>query len=197
MPIKLHLEPGHKVVDIYVSGTLVKADFERFLPKVERLISENGKLHARFDVTDLRGWDAGALWEEIKFDINHLSDFERVAVIGDKKWEHAMTCLCRPFVRATLRYFDENQGEEALQWLNSPTINRSMQGTTKPDVALVAITRFALGLGIGLLLAPRVTKKTRVAVGWTLLAVGVATTAPLLIEVFGVESPLANEGCPS
>lgn len=56
---------------------------------------------------------------------------------------------------------------------------------TLPELGLIAGTRAALGAGIGLLLADRIPDRERKAVGWTLLLVGVVTTIPLAIEVFG------------
>jgi phosphoketolase len=43
-----------------------------------------------FELTGFHGWEAGALWDEIKLDIRHFADIERLAVVGDKKWEHGM-----------------------------------------------------------------------------------------------------------
>ena len=56
---------------------------------------------------------------------------------------------------------------------------------TLPEIALVAGTRAALGAGAGLLLGERLNADQRRAVGWTLLAVGLLTTIPLVLEVFG------------
>jgi hypothetical protein len=56
---------------------------------------------------------------------------------------------------------------------------------TLPELALVAGTRAALGLGIGLLIANKLSDEQRKAAGWALLAVGVLTTIPLAIEVLG------------
>lgn len=52
-----------------------------------------------------------------------------------------------------------------------------------PELGLIAGTRVALGAGIALLLADRMNEDQRRAVGWTLLAVGALTTAPLASEV--------------
>jgi len=41
------------------------------------------------------------------------------------------------------------------------------------------------GAGLGLLLAERVRPDVRRAVGWTLLAVGAATTIPILLSFLG------------
>jgi len=56
---------------------------------------------------------------------------------------------------------------------------------TLPELGLIAGTRVALGVGIGLLLADRLDPDRRRAVGWTLLLVGVVSTVPLAMEVLG------------
>jgi hypothetical protein len=54
-----------------------------------------------------------------------------------------------------------------------------------PELAVVAATRGMLGVGAGLLLAPRLGSERRRAVGMTLFVVGVLSTIPLALEIFG------------
>ena len=56
---------------------------------------------------------------------------------------------------------------------------------TIPEIALIGATRGALGAGIALLLGDKLDRNARRAVGWTLFLVGVATTVPLMMVVFG------------
>jgi hypothetical protein len=63
---------------------------------------------------------------------------------------------------------------------------------TLPEIALLAGTRAALGLGVGLLLADKLNVEQRQAVGWTLFAVGLITTIPLVAEVYGKRNPAAS-----
>ena len=60
---------------------------------------------------------------------------------------------------------------------------------TLPEIALLAGTRAALGAGVGLLLGEKLKPEQRKAVGWTLLVVGLLTTIPLALEVFGKREP--------
>ena len=59
------------------------------------------------------------------------------------------------------------------------------QEMTIPELALIAGTRGMLGAGIGLLLSGKLNKDQRRAAGWALVAVGAATTIPLLMTIFG------------
>jgi hypothetical protein len=56
---------------------------------------------------------------------------------------------------------------------------------TIPEIGLIAGTRAAGAAGLALLLSNKMTLEQRRAVGWTLLAVGVVTTVPLLADVLG------------
>jgi hypothetical protein len=54
-----------------------------------------------------------------------------------------------------------------------------------PEIGLIALTRGALGIGIGLLIADRLSCQERKAAGLALVAVGALTTIPLAIDIFG------------
>lgn len=52
-----------------------------------------------------------------------------------------------------------------------------------PEVGALALTRAALGAGVGLLVARRLEGRTRRAVGGALLAVGLVSTVPLVVSI--------------
>ena len=54
-----------------------------------------------------------------------------------------------------------------------------------PEIALIGLTRVALGAGLGLLLADRLSRDARKGAGWALLAIGVLSTAPLALDLLG------------
>jgi hypothetical protein len=54
---------------------------------------------------------------------------------------------------------------------------------------LVAGTRVALGVGLGLLLAGRMNCPERRALGWTLFGIGALSTFPILADVLRRNSP--------
>ena len=117
MPIQLNEEDGGEILVVHVNGKLAKADYEQFVPEFERHIIQHGKARLLFDMTGLHGWDAGAAWEDVKFAIKHFADVERLAMVGDKKWQHGMATFCKPFTKATTRYFDHVDAVEARKWL--------------------------------------------------------------------------------
>ena len=117
MPIKLNEEVGGKILIIGVTGKLSREDYKSFVPKVEELILKFGKIRIVFEMRDFHGWEANALWEDIKFDIRHFSDIESLALVGDKKWEKGMSIFCKPFTKAQIKYFDLTEIYKAYEWI--------------------------------------------------------------------------------
>ena len=118
MPIQLKEEDDGKSLVIHVSGKLAKMDYPDFVSEFERLVRQHGRLRVLFDMTGLQGWDVGAALEDIKFEIKHFADIERMAMVGEKKWQHGMTVFFKPFTKATIRYFDRAEIAEARKWLD-------------------------------------------------------------------------------
>lgn len=108
-----------KVLEVHLTGKLTTADYSQFVPAVERLVKAHGKISILMEMHDFHGWTAGALWEDIKFDAKHFKHIERVAMVGETKWQHGMSVFCKPFTAARIRYFDRAAVEEARTWLTS------------------------------------------------------------------------------
>ncbi|HEX8844735.1 MAG TPA: hypothetical protein VF791_08840 [Pyrinomonadaceae bacterium] len=56
---------------------------------------------------------------------------------------------------------------------------------TLPELMLVAVTRGAIGVGAGLLLAERLQPRRRKAVGRLLFVAGLLSTIPIALRLFG------------
>jgi hypothetical protein len=120
MSVELNQLDGGKTLEIKISGKLLKEDYERFMPELDRLIDQFGKIRLLVEMQDFHGWSAGALWEDIKLDWKHYSDIERVAFVGDKRWQKGMSIFCRPFTTAKIRYFELSDLASALEWIEQP-----------------------------------------------------------------------------
>jgi hypothetical protein len=105
------------IIAVRASGKLSTADYDAFVPEVERLIKQHGKVRILFEMHDFHGWELGALWEDTKFEIKHFSHIERLAMVGDKKWEKGMAAFCKPFTSAKIRYFDVAEEDDAKNWI--------------------------------------------------------------------------------
>ena len=120
MPIYINELSDGNFLTVRVSGILSQSDYECFVPKFEQFVQQHGKLRVLFDMTGFHGWEAAAIWEEIKFEAKHLAEIKRLAMVGDTNWQMVMTMFCKPFMKATIRFFDHGHAADARQWLAEP-----------------------------------------------------------------------------
>jgi hypothetical protein len=117
MAIAMIEKNGRTTLEAQVSGKLVHEDYQSFVPQFERLVKQHGKIRVLFEMKDFHGWEPGALWDDLKFDLKHFSDIERLAMMGEKQWEKGMSVFCKPFTTARVRYFERAAIAEARAWL--------------------------------------------------------------------------------
>lgn len=110
-------EHSENLVAIIVTGKLEKADYDSLIPEIEEKLRRHGKLNFYWEMVDFEGWDASGLWQDLKFDIKHVNDFNRIAFVGEKKWEERIGNLIKPFTSAEVSYFNTSQREQAMEWV--------------------------------------------------------------------------------
>ena len=66
------------------------------------------------------------------------------------------------------------------------------KSVTVPELALIAVTRGAIGFGAGLLLADKLKQEQRKTLGWSLFLTGLASTIPIAMHVFGDKSSVTD-----
>ena len=109
---------------VRVSGKLDHEDYQKFLPKLEELLEENKKISLLIEFDDFHGADLSAIKDDFNFGRKHNDDFEKLAVVGDKKWLKWMTLLSKPFVKAEIKYFERPDLQSAWDWMREKEISK-------------------------------------------------------------------------
>jgi hypothetical protein len=115
--ILLEDAPMGKIVTLKFKETLRKKDYEEFVPKIEGLMADGSKIRLLVELIEFKGWTAGALWEDTKFATRHFNDIDRLAVVGDARWQKGITVFIKPFTGAEVRYFEMADIEKARDWI--------------------------------------------------------------------------------
>lgn len=118
MSIKLEHDPDAEVLTVTIDGKLEAYDYKRLAPLVEDLINQHKKVDILLILHDFEGWTAGALWEDIKFDVAHFRDIGKLAIVGERKWEKGMATFCKPFTTAEIRFFEREDLARAQEWIS-------------------------------------------------------------------------------
>lgn len=109
--------PAH-TLGFKLSGKLHDEDYKKFVPLVDAEVAKDGKVNVLAQFHDFHGWDAKALWDDIKFSTTHCTKINRIAVIGENSWQKWMAVVCKPFTMAKIRYFTAAEMDAAKAWLS-------------------------------------------------------------------------------
>lgn len=110
-------ESTESILGFKLSGKLHDADYKTFVPAVDAAIAQHGKVRLLAQLHDFQGWDLHALWDDIKFSTTHCTKIDRIALVGEKKWEEWMAKVCKPFTMAKIQYFDAGNIAAAWAWV--------------------------------------------------------------------------------
>ncbi|GAA4444792.1 STAS/SEC14 domain-containing protein [Pontibacter saemangeumensis] len=116
--LQLLEESRGDLVAFRISGDVDKQDYNVMLPVLEERIRQHGKIRVYAEVQDVEAFSLRALYEDIKFDIAHATNFSRVAIVGDRSWIDWLTVMASPFTTANVKYFDFSQREAAWEWVH-------------------------------------------------------------------------------
>ena len=117
MSLHIRENTGGSILELEASGKLAASDFQSLESTFQRLVKQYGKIRVLFIMRDFHGWEPVAFWDEVKFDLKHFGDIERLAMIGDKQWEKFLGVFGRPFTAAEIRYFDKSALPDAHAWI--------------------------------------------------------------------------------
>ena len=104
-----------------MSAQLTVQDYEEILiPKLDAIIAEYGKICAVIVVDEtFTGWELGALWDDIKYGIQHRKDFKKIAVVGASHWLGKAAHLGGLLISGEIQTFNSDKLASALEWIES------------------------------------------------------------------------------
>lgn len=109
-----------KVLALYVTNKLSKGDLNDLVPTMEQYIAETKDPHLLMILEDFKGWqDTAAFWKDLQLDAEYLGYFDRIAVVGEKKWQQWGTQLLNPITKEELRFFRFKDADKAWNWVES------------------------------------------------------------------------------
>jgi hypothetical protein len=112
-------ESHDRTLAIKVSGLLTDADYQIFAPALERWFAAVRPTRILLDWLDLEGWDTQATENSFYFRVTHRVGLERVAIVGDKRWEEEAAKLAEILSNSEVRLFHPADRDAAWQWLEA------------------------------------------------------------------------------
>ncbi|KAF3981737.1 MAG: STAS/SEC14 domain-containing protein [Methylococcales symbiont of Hymedesmia sp. n. MRB-2018] len=99
-----------------IAGKLTHADYQMITPIIDSALLgvKDAKVKIFVDCSELKGLELRAAWDDFKLGLKHGGKFEKVAILGNKKWLKYSSKIASWFISGEVRYFEDVK--EVLMW---------------------------------------------------------------------------------
>ena len=117
MPIAMHHE-GDNTYRLDISGVLSRAEFRQCEAELTSELDRGGSAKLLCVLTAFEGWERHADWNDLAFYVNYGDAIERIAIVGDRRWQDlTMMFASADLRRAPVEFFPEHEVARARAWL--------------------------------------------------------------------------------
>jgi hypothetical protein len=119
MPIEI-IDAAGKLLQVKIRGMLKKTDYDRIIQIAKEAIEREGKVHALVILETFEGWERHEDWGDVSFMTEQGQHIEKMAIVGDKKWQDdAFAFTAKGFRATAIEFFTPSRLNEARTWLSS------------------------------------------------------------------------------
>jgi hypothetical protein len=106
-------------IEIAMLGKLTHEDYKMFVPMIDKALKKAKGLEADLlvDMREFKGWEFLAALDDFKFGVKHRNAFDKMAIVGNRKWEEQSTAMMSHLMKGKMKFFKKR--EKALAWLLS------------------------------------------------------------------------------
>lgn len=117
MSTTIQKEAGN-VWQFCISGVLKKAELDAAQAEAREEIVRSGKIKVLLLLEDFQGWEKGADWGDMTFTATYGDQIERIAIVGEAKWEtETLMFIGAGFRRTAVKSFAPGEAKQARAWL--------------------------------------------------------------------------------
>lgn len=117
--IELKQIPDTNIIIVTAKDKITADDYENTLvPAIESTLEAHDKLRFLYVLgDDYNGFKGGAMWDDTKVGMKHLTDFEKIGVVSDKKSIRRSIKAFGFLMPGEVKLFKNDQLEEAEAWI--------------------------------------------------------------------------------
>jgi len=117
--IEINVGTPENLVIAIAHGKVTADDYEKVLiPAIEAKLKTQKKVRLLYQLDkDFAGFTAGAIWDDAKLGLRHLTAFEAIALVADVHWIADAVKLFGFFVRCPVKVFASDKRIDAEEWV--------------------------------------------------------------------------------
>ncbi len=117
MGVTIQQEEGNLRV-LKITGLLKKSEMDTALAAEARKWGPATRVKVLVMLEDFKGFERGADWGDITFLVKHDYQVEKIAIVGELKWESDMVTFAGAgFRQGEVKFFPKDQLSQARAWL--------------------------------------------------------------------------------
>lgn len=117
MSAKLEQHPDRLLI-LHVGGELKKSELDAVQSEFVEKIAGEGTVKLLVLLENFTGWERSEQWGDTDFFFSYRNDFEKIAVVGDPRWEAQVLAFTGAGLRkGPVKLFPQTSESEARAWL--------------------------------------------------------------------------------
>ena len=109
--------PDTNLFAVEFTDSLTETDYEILDSALRSHLAQHTTSRALFVMKDVNAWTPSDKWETLSFDIRHLRDLDKVAIVGDDLWERWLKKAEILFPVSDLQTYAAHDRDRAVEWL--------------------------------------------------------------------------------
>ena len=114
------LDASGKLLQAKIQGMLNKADYDQIIQTAKQAIAREGKIRALLILEGFAGWEKRGDWGDVSFMMEQGQNIEKIAIVGDEKWQDdALAFTAKGFRPTAIEFFAASSINDARTWLKT------------------------------------------------------------------------------
>jgi hypothetical protein len=106
------------ILTVKITGRLTQPELAAAQKAAAEVLQQQGKGRVLVITENFQGWERGGDWGDQSFQLEHDAHIEKMAIVGDKKWEDLALVFASKGLRSfAIEYFPPAHLAQARAWL--------------------------------------------------------------------------------
>jgi len=106
------------ILTMRITGKLTYPELRAAQKLAATILESQSKMTILVLADDFQGWERGGDWGDLSFQIEHDPSIQKMAVVGERKWEElALIFVGKGFRQFPVEYFPPDDLAKARLWL--------------------------------------------------------------------------------
>ncbi|HAG91085.1 MAG TPA: hypothetical protein DCL41_04400 [Bdellovibrionales bacterium] len=103
---------------IRLAGTIDQEEYKNLMNRLRTKLKTFDHIDLLVDFTDCDRITLGALWEDLKFDLQNFRAVRNFAIVGNSDKLKMLDPLSEPFVSGEAKFFKKEDEDKARKWVH-------------------------------------------------------------------------------